>query len=180
MRTHLTLFAPLYKASTPAIATIPANPAEITPVGTLAPPELEAVGLADDDAAAPLAPALPDVADIARLVVMPAPPVAPPATTMTLPFTVDMVALPVAATVVPLLARVEATVPFMKTVPLRVMVGPRRSVPLLLVPLPAAVMLPVVIGNGAAVMLVGDAVPFGATVTPAWTEAEAAAEAGMR
>lgn len=45
------------------------------------------------------------------------------------------------------------------------MVGPRRRVPL------EFVTLPVVIAKGAAVMLVGEAVPFGATVTAAWTEA---------
>lgn len=38
---HQAILHPIYKASTPAMATIPANPAEITPVGTLAPPELE-------------------------------------------------------------------------------------------------------------------------------------------
>lgn len=78
----------------------------MTPVGTDAPPDWEEVelALADDDAAAPVA--LPLDAPVALPVLM------TPGARVPLAAPV-MVAFPVAATRVPLLARVEATVPLM-------------------------------------------------------------------
>lgn len=148
------------------MATSPANPAEITPVGTAC----AAPAWLDDELALVELAAAPDALApvVDALLVTPAPAAPEP--------DADPDAPPVAATVLPLLARVDATVPLMYTVPLRVTLGPTMSVPLLDVPLAA----PVVMGKGAAVvMLVGEAVPLGAMVTPA-AVVVAAAAAGMR
>lgn len=108
---QISLFQPIYKARTPAIATIPAKPAEITPVGMLAPPELELVLL--DVAAAPAPAPVALAPDVVARPVMLAPPAAPPIVPLAaVPLRPPaIVAFPVAATSVPLLARVDATVP---------------------------------------------------------------------